>query len=192
MSRIFPNFTPQLGRYTLCPALTTMKPMRKESRRQDAAWALEVFDKAPYVTVSMVRPDGSPYGLPLSLVRKDSSTFYFHCADEGEKIDCIRHNPIVSLSAVSKCTPAFEAEKLNYTEHYKSAVAIGRCEPVEDPAEKIEALRLLCERFLPKFMQYFDEAIARSLNRTTVVRITLTEPPVGKNKSPSPAKLRSR
>lgn len=45
--------------------------MRKADRQRDAAWALEVFDKAPYVTVSMVRPDGTPYGLPLSLVRRD-------------------------------------------------------------------------------------------------------------------------
>ena len=30
----------------------------------DAAFALEVLDKAPYVTVSMTRPDGTPYGLP--------------------------------------------------------------------------------------------------------------------------------
>lgn len=159
-----------------------MKPMRKSSRRQDSAWALEVFDKAPYVTVSMLRPNAIPYGLPLSLVRKDESTFYFHCADEGEKIDCLKNNPIVSLSAVSRCTPVFEEEKKNYTEHYKAAIAIGRCARVEDKAEKIEALRLLCERFLPKYMSHFDEAIACSLDRTTVIKITLTEPPVGKCK----------
>ena len=79
--------------------------MRKANRQKDAVWAMEVFDRAPYVTVSMTRPDGKPYGLPLSLVRRDETTFYFHCADEGEKIDCLLHNPWVSLSAVSKCTP---------------------------------------------------------------------------------------
>lgn len=159
-----------------------MREMRKASRRQDSEWALDVFDKAPYVTISMCRPDGTPYGLPLSLVRKDKETFYFHCADEGEKIDCLRSNSIVSLSAVSKCSPVFEEEKLNYTEHYRSAVALGRCEWVEDRGEKIEALRLLCERFLPKHMEHFDEAINRSLDRTTIIKITLTEPPVGKSK----------
>lgn len=156
--------------------------MRKDKRRRDATWALEVFDKAPYVTVSMTRPDGTPYGLPLSLVRKDDDTFYFHCAGEGEKLDCLRTNPTVSLSAVSRCMPKFEEEKNNFTEYYNSAVALGRAEIVEDDAEKVEALRLLCERFLPKFMDHFDEAIARSLARTTIVRITLTEPPVGKSK----------
>lgn len=160
-----------------------MKPMRKSSRRQSAEWALEVFDKAPYITVSMIRPDrATPYGLPLSLVRKDERTFYFHCASEGEKIDCIAENPYVSLSAVSKCTPKFEEEKQNFTEYYKSAIAIGKAHIITDKEEKIEALRLLCERFLPHYMNHFDAAIERSLDRTTVVRIDLTEPPVGKQK----------
>lgn len=158
-----------------------MKAMRKSLRQKDAEWAMAVFDKAPYVTVSMCRPDGTPYGLPLSLVRK-GNIFYFHCADEGEKIDCLRYNPVVSLSAVSKCTPAFEEDKRNYTEHYQSAIAVGRCETVEDREEKIEALKYLCERFLPKYMNYFDEAISRSIDRTTVIKITLTEPPIGKCK----------
>ena len=159
-----------------------MRPMRKTQRQRDAVWALEVFDKAPYVTVSMTRPDGTPYGLPLSLVRCGDDRFYFHCAGEGEKLDCLRVNPTVSLSAVSKCTPKFEEEKNNFTEYFHSAVAIGRAEIVEDDSEKILALRLLCERFLPNYMAHFDEAIARSLSRTTIVRITLTEPPVGKCK----------
>ena len=156
--------------------------MRKASRQKDAAWALEVFDRAPYVTVSMTRPDGMPYGLPLSLVRKDGNIFYFHCADEGEKIDCIRCNPIVSLSAVSKCSPKYEEEKNNFTEYFHSAIALGKAEFVNERNEKILALRLLCQRFLPGYMDHFEEAIARSLDRTTVVRITLTEPPIGKCK----------
>ena len=57
-----------------------MRPMRKADREKDEDWALAVFDKAPYVTVSMTRPDGIPYGLPLSLVRDGKRTFYFHCA----------------------------------------------------------------------------------------------------------------
>lgn len=159
-----------------------MRQMRKAERQRDAEWALEVMDRAPYVTVSMTRPDGTPYGLPLSLVRRNKRTFYFHCAHEGEKVDCLRLNPMVSLSAVSRCTPKFEEEKNNFTEYYNSAVACGRAEFVTDREEKIEALRLLCERFLPRYMDRFDEAIARSLDRTAIVRITLTEPPVGKSK----------
>ena len=159
-----------------------MKQMRKSKRERDEQWALDVFDRAPYVTVSFTRPDGTPYGLPLSLVRSDRRTFYFHCAAEGEKIDCLRHSPVVSLSAVSRCTPKFEEEKDNFTEYYHSAVALGVAEVVSDDEEKIKALRLLCERFLPSHMDRFDAAIARSLAITTVIRVSLTEPAVGKCK----------
>lgn len=159
-----------------------MQQMRKSKRQKDAAWALEVFDMAPYVTVSMTRPDGTPYGLPLSVVRSNADTFYFHCAGEGEKLLCIASNPMVSLSAVSRCKPQFEEEKNNFTEYYHSAIALGRAEIVSDRVEKIEALRLICQRFLPSYMAHFDVAIERSLARTTIVRIRLTELPVGKSK----------
>lgn len=156
--------------------------MRKASRRKDPEWALEVFDRAPYITLSLTRPEGTPYGVPLSMARRNDRTFYFHCAPEGEKLDCIRTNPIVALSAVSRCSPRYEEEKNNFTEYYRSAMAVGRAEIVEDAAEKIQALRLICERFLPAYMARFDEAVARSLARAAIVRITLTEPPVGKSK----------
>lgn len=157
--------------------------MRKASRQKDEQWALEVLARAPFVTMSMITPDGcEPYAVPISIVIKNAKTFYFHCAAEGEKIDCIKANPRVHLSAVSKCTPKFEEEKQNYTMHYNSAMAVGEAEIVDNPAEKIEALRLLCERFLPRYMEHFDAAIERSLSITTVVRIRLTEPAVGKTK----------
>ncbi len=139
-----------------------MKHMRKSMRQMDTRWALEVFDKAPFITMSMTRPDGTPYGLPLNMARKDDTTFYFHCAPEGEKIDCLRHNPMVSLSAVSRCTPKYEEENNNFTEHYNSAVALGNAEIIYDRQEKIDALRLICERFLPNHMNHFQEAIDRS------------------------------
>ena len=148
----------------------------------DAAFAWEVLDKAPYVTVSFVRPDGTPYGVPLSLARTDDKTFYFHCALEGDKLDCIAANPRVALSAVTRCTPTVGPKDGSFTLQYKSAMAIGKAEIVADRDEKIDALRAICQRFLPMHMDAFNDAIARSLERTAVVKITLTEPPTGKRK----------
>ena len=156
--------------------------MRKASREMDAFFAFEIFDKAPYVTVSMTRKDGAPYGIPLSLVRTDDKTFYFHCAMEGDKLDCIAHNPIVFLSAVTKCAPTVGPKDGSFTLQYKSATAVGKAELVIARDEKIAALRAICERILPHHMDAFDDAVSRSLGRTAVVRITLTAPPIGKRK----------
>ena len=52
-----------------------MREMRKAGRQTDERRALEILEKAPYVTLSLTRPDGTPYGIPLSIVRKDDSVF---------------------------------------------------------------------------------------------------------------------
>ena len=148
----------------------------------DATFALEVLDKAPYVTVSMTRPDGLPYAVPLSLARTDERTFYFHGATEGEKMQCIAANPTVYLSAVTLCRPKIGPRDGSFTLEYKSATAVGKAELVTDGQERVEALRAICQRFLPQHMNAFDEALSASLPHTAVVRITLTAPPVGKRK----------
>ena len=69
--------------------------MRKASREMPTEWALEVMRKAPYITVSFTREDGTAYGLPLSLASagEDGRVWYFHCAQEGEKLVAIAAHP---------------------------------------------------------------------------------------------------
>lgn len=147
-----------------------------------ADWAYEILDKAPYITVAMTEEDGTPYAVPLSLTRVDDKTFYFHGALEGKKMDIIRKNPKVWLSAVTKCKPTVGPKDGSFTLEFKSAMTQGVADIITDETEKIAALRAICERFLPQHMEAFDASIARSLGRTAVVRITLTEPPTGKRK----------
>lgn len=156
--------------------------MRKASREMDSQWALEVMRKAPYITVSFTRADGSAYGVPLSLACTSDDVWYFHCAPEGDKLDAIAVHPEVCLSAVTKCQPTVGPKDGTFTLQYRSAIAFGKAERVTDTEEKIEALRVISRRFLPKHMDAFDEAVQRSLHRTEVVRITLLSLPTGKRK----------
>ena len=156
--------------------------MRKESRAMDSQWALELMHKAPYITVSFTDATGKAYGLPLSLASDDDVNWYFHGALEGKKMEAIKTHPEVCLSAVGRCTPTVGPKDGSFTLQYKSAIAFGKAEIVTDDKEKIHGLELICQRFLPNHMDAFNQSIARSLARTTVVRITLTEPPTGKRK----------
>lgn len=148
----------------------------------DSTWALEVMRKAPYITVSFTRPDGTAYGVPLSLACTDDNTWYFHCALEGDKLDAIQQHPEVCLSAVTKCTPTIGPKDGSFTLQYHSAIAFGKAEIVTDKTEKVLALRAICERFLPRHIHAFDDAITLSIDRTAVVRVTLVVPPTGKRK----------
>ena len=133
--------------------------MRKASREMDSQWALEVMRKAPYITVSFTRVDGSAYGVPLSLACTSDDVWYFHCAPEGDKLDAIAVHPEVCLSAVTKCQPTVGPKDGTFTLQYRSAIAFGKAERVTDTEEKIEALRVISQRFLPKHMDAFDEAV---------------------------------
>mgnify|MGYP000758580367 FL=1 len=53
----------------------------------DSKWALEIMRKAPYITVSFTRADGTAYGVPLSLACTSDDLWYFHCAPEGDKLE---------------------------------------------------------------------------------------------------------
>lgn len=148
----------------------------------DSEWALQVMRKAAYITVSFTLSDGTAYGVPLSLASANDDIWYFHCALEGEKLDAIRCNPEVCLSAVTRCVPTVGPKDGTFTLQYKSAMAFGIAEIVDDADEKISAMRIICERFLPKHMDAFEASISRSMERTAVVRIKLSSPPTGKRK----------
>lgn len=156
--------------------------MRKQSREMPAEWALEVLDKAPFITLSMTDSDGSPYAVPLSMARTDERTFYFHGALEGRKMEVLDRNPKVCLSAVTRCRPVVGPKDDSFTLEFKSAIAFGTAEMVTDREEKILGLKAVCQRFLPQHMGAFEAAVERSIERTAVMKVTLSEPPTGKRK----------
>ena len=143
--------------------------MRKTERARDAAFAMQVFRDATYATLSLVTPDGKPYAVPVNAVT-DGEVFYFHCAGEGMKLDVLKHNPAVCLSAVSYA--AIVPEKL--TTLYRSAVVKGTAEFVTDPEEKARALRLITGFYAPEFISMLDTR-ADCAQRAGIVKIIPAE-----------------
>ena len=110
--------------------------------RQEAAWS--VAEDSLYGVLSMIDEKGQPYGVPVNLVRAGDS-FYFHCAREGKKTDCLRKNPQVCVTFVSYAA----VDPLALTTRYASAILTGTAEEVQDEAERTAALQALCRRLAP-------------------------------------------
>ena len=144
--------------------------MRRKDRQMPEEFAWEGVDKCEYAFLAMTAEDGTPYGLPVTIVRKDKQV-YFHSAMEGRKVRCLRANPRVCLT----CVGDTEIQQDRFTTLYQCAVAFGTVEEVTEETEKIEALRLLCQRHTPDNMAGFDDAIRRSLVRTGIWRIKVEE-----------------
>lgn len=162
--------------------------MRRKDREMSVEFALKLIDRLPYGTLSIIDTQGYPYGLPLSIVRKDK-TFYFHSAKQGKKVEALHTNPIACLSFVGKTNipELYTKEQLQeflkdekkgatliskvFTTEFESAIVFGKVELVEDKTEAIEAMRLICKKYTPTKMHLFDLAINSGLNRTYVYKL---------------------
>lgn len=144
--------------------------MRRKDREMPEEFALAIVDKCEYATLATVGKDGSPYGIPISIVR-DGKSIYFHCAREGKKIDNLRTQNQACLS----CVGDTHVPKGMFTTEFESAVVMGSASEVTDEAEKIHGLRLLCQRHTPGNMAAFDAAIEKSLGRTAVWKVEIQE-----------------
>lgn len=149
---------------------THMTEMRRKERQMPEEFAWEVVDQCEYAFLAMTAEDGGPYGLPVTIVREGRGV-YFHSAMAGRKVNCLRQEPRVCLT----CVGDTQIQPKKFTTLYESAVAFGTAAEVTEEAEKIHALRLLCQRHTPDNMEAFDSAVAASLARTGIWKITVEE-----------------
>lgn len=149
--------------------------MRRKDRERDAGFAWAVFDQAPYAVLSLRDGEGG-YGVPVSPGRVGTRV-YFHCAREGKKLECLARWPEACLSAVSLVEPDY------FSCRYRCAVLRGRVVPVEDEAERAEALGAICRKHCPGDMGEFDTYLAPRLKATAVYRMDVTEI-TGKERTP--------
>jgi nitroimidazol reductase NimA-like FMN-containing flavoprotein (pyridoxamine 5'-phosphate oxidase superfamily) len=137
-------------------------------------------DTCRYAVLATVNDDGTPYGVPLSIVR-DGEWIYFHCARNGRKIDNLKRRNRVCLVCVGKA----EEPPDYFTVIYDSAIVFGAAEEVPEGEEKVRALRLLCERHTPANMAAFDREMAREYPATAVWKIRIEE--ISGKQRPPPA-----
>ena len=144
--------------------------MRRKDREMPGDFALKVADKCAFAVMATINADGSPYCIPLSIVR-EGEWIYFHCAKEGRKIDNLRCQNRVCIS----CVGDVKAKDGEFSLEFESAVISGTAAEVQDHEERIRALRLIGERYTPHLMAAFDGAIEKNLESTGVWKIHIDE-----------------
>ncbi|MDR7857428.1 pyridoxamine 5'-phosphate oxidase family protein [Tissierella sp.] len=166
--------------------------MRRKDREMSREFGIEVIDKSSYGVASMIGEDNEPYGVPLSIVR-DGDNLYFHSAMDGRKVKIFEKNSKVSVSFIGevKVPENYTKEELDeiakdeskarllisnvLTTEYESAIVKGKINLVEDEEEKIKAIRLICEKYTPTKMDYFNLAIKSGLKLINVYKIGIQD-----------------
>jgi len=95
-------------------------------------------------------------------------TEYFHCVQNGHRIDNIDNNPKVSFCAVGYT----EVLPSKFSTNYVSAVAFGTASELQG-TERYDALRLLLEKYSSDFMEEGKKYIKKLDKVTKVIKIEI-------------------
>ena len=166
--------------------------MRRKDREMDKEFGISIIDKSDYGLISMIDEKGQSYGLPLSIARKEN-TLYFHSAREGKKVRALKANPKVTIAFVGRVNvpenyTEEELDKMNeepsqavqfissvFTTEFESSLVSGSVKLIEEEDEKIKGMRVICQKYTPTKMDYFDTAIKAGLARTDVYSLEIEE-----------------
>jgi uncharacterized protein len=112
---------------------------RKDREISEETELFEIVEKGKYAVIALCSAD-EPYIVTLSYgFKKDDDILYFHCANEGKKLDFIRENNRACLTIIED--DGYIQNKCDHS--YRTVVIRGKITEVHDKKEKDEAIILM-------------------------------------------------
>jgi len=143
---------------------------RKERAVLSKEGVEKIIRKAEILRVAFTS-NQQPYIVPVNF-GYHNSTFYFHCANEGKKLDMIRLNSKVAFELEGKVELIKGDIPCKFTMAYESVMGSGTASIVEETQEKIVGLNHIMN-------QYSDEVTLKykknMVDRIVIVKIEVDE-----------------
>lgn len=152
---------------------------RKEFEVADQSRIEEVLQSAEIGYLAVNGADGWPRLTAVNYAY--DGRILWHGAVAGERVECLKKDPRATFFAVSLQTylPSyflFEEDASGSSVAFKSVTVRGRCQFIEDPAEKCAVLSLLMEKYQPegryRRLTPKDEMYTKVLRMTGVFALT--------------------
>ena len=148
--------------------------MRRKDREIENINDIEtIIAKADVCRIAMIDGD-EPYIVALNFGYKSGNPacLYFHCANEGRKINIIKKNNKVCFQMDIDHELITAEKACGYTMKFKSVVGLGKIYPVENKQEKIEGLHYIMKQYSEREGFTYEE---KMLDVTTVLRLEVSE-----------------
>ena len=147
-----------------------MKPMRRKRQLLNNSDITTVLRVGTSGVLALLGEDGHPYAVPLSYVYDENrNRIYVHGANEGYKLDCIKHHDKASFCVVNKDEPIIN----RFDTMFRSVIAFGKIRIIDDESEKRHALTLLGEKFSIPDNPELDAYIKRAWNKVTAMSLDI-------------------
>ena len=139
----------------------------------DRETAYRILDEGFLCHVGFVT-DGQPFVIPTSYGRKDDSLF-IHGSAASRMLRTVKESVPVCITVTLLDGLVLARSIFNHSMNYRSVVVVGKAKLVDDPAEKIEALRLLSEHIIPGRWADSRQPNERELKATSILRVPIDE-----------------
>jgi nitroimidazol reductase NimA-like FMN-containing flavoprotein (pyridoxamine 5'-phosphate oxidase superfamily) len=120
--------------------------------------------------------DGQPFVIPTSYGRKDAS-LYIHGSAASRMLRQMQMKDGVPICITVTLLDGLVLARsvFNHSMNYRSVVILGKATLVDDPQEKLAALRSLSEHILPGRWEDARQPNERELKATSVLRLPIEE-----------------
>jgi len=118
--------------------------------------------------------DGQPFVIPTSYGRKDAD-LYIHGSAASRMLRQLKDGASVCFTVTLLDGLVLARSVFNHSMNYRSVVVLGTAALVDDPAEKLAALRILSEHILPGRWDDSRQPNDRELKATSVLRLPIDE-----------------
>lgn len=118
--------------------------------------------------------NGQPFVIPTSYGRKDAS-LYIHGSAASRMLRQLKDGIPVCITVTLLDGLVLARSVFNHSMNYRSVVILGKATLVDDPQEKLAALRILSEHILPGRWDDARQPNERELKQTSVLRVPIEE-----------------
>ena len=133
----------------------------------------QILDEALLCHVGFVA-DGQPYVIPTSYGR-DGDVLCIHGSVASRMLRNLECGIPVCITVTLLDGLVLARSVFNHSMNYRSVVILGTATLVDDPAEKLAALRAISEHILPHRWDDTRQPNEKELKATSVLRLPITE-----------------
>ena len=118
--------------------------------------------------------DGQPFVIPTMFARVGDA-IYFHGSAASRTLRGLAGGLPVCITITLSDGLVLARSVFNHSMNYRSVVAIGKATLIEDPTEKLEALRAFTEKLIPGRWNDARQPNEKELKATSILKLPLTE-----------------
>jgi len=133
----------------------------------------QILDEALLCHVGFVA-EGQPFVIPISYGR-DRDVLYIHGSPASRMLRHLEQGVPVCITVTLVDGLVLARSVFNHSMNYRSVVILGTATLVDDPAEKLAALRVLSEHILPHRWDDSRQPNEKELKATSVLRLPIDE-----------------